>query len=408
MSGAMGRNSAFRLEKLSPGSTFWTEEQSRVNFDVVSRLTTPGDPLLSRLLMHPLDPKAGGDEYHYGGRQFASQDDPDWQTLLDWVRGIALPLSARTVLIYVTNHAGDNVDVIDPETNKVVQTIEDVELSHGIDFSPDGRLAYLSLESENVLDVVDRKTGQSIKKVPLSGRPNNIAITKDGGRVFVAIREAPGALDIVNTTSFAVKTIPMKGPLHNVHVTPDGKFAVMGSPEGKFLTVMDVQTEQTAWEIPFDNSVRTMAFERGPDGSTRRIFVSVGFFHGFEVVDFAERKVVAKIKLPDEPLRSKILEYVRGTPSHGIGVTPDNKTLWVNSKRANASFVYSLPDLKLLGTALVGMDPDWLTFTPDSKRVYICNSQENTVSVVDTKTMKEVARIPVGQSPKRDTTFVLP
>ena len=82
-----GYRSAFQLEKLSPGSTSWTEEQSRRNFEVVSRLVTPGEPLSSLLLMHPLVRDAGGDVSHGGGRQFASQNDPDWLTLAEWVRG---------------------------------------------------------------------------------------------------------------------------------------------------------------------------------------------------------------------------------------------------------------------------------------------------------------------------------
>ena len=75
------------LEELSSGATTWTEEQSRSNFEAVSALVTPGDPLASRLLMHPLEPDAGGDEFHNGGRQFASQDDPQFKTIAAWVRG---------------------------------------------------------------------------------------------------------------------------------------------------------------------------------------------------------------------------------------------------------------------------------------------------------------------------------
>ena len=37
------------------------------------------------------------------------------------------------------------------------------------------------------------------------------------------------------------------------------------------------------------------------------------------------------------------------SPSHGIGVTPDMKTLWVTSIPNNAVYVYSLADLKLAG-----------------------------------------------------------
>jgi hypothetical protein len=80
-------NHVFKLTSLSPGNTNWTEEESRRNFDTVSQLVTPGDPLGSTLLHHPLAPEAGGDPFHSGGRQFESQSDADWQTLADWVRG---------------------------------------------------------------------------------------------------------------------------------------------------------------------------------------------------------------------------------------------------------------------------------------------------------------------------------
>ncbi len=81
-----GSKNAFRLQPLPAGSTTWTEEQSRRNFEIVSRLVTPGNPSSSRLLLHPLSPKAGGDAFHSGGRQFASQVDPDWRVMADWVR----------------------------------------------------------------------------------------------------------------------------------------------------------------------------------------------------------------------------------------------------------------------------------------------------------------------------------
>ena len=80
-------NTAFRLETLAPGASFWTEEQSRRNFEVVSRLVVPGKPEASLLLLQPLAPEAGGNAYHSGGRQFESRDDPTWKILERWVRG---------------------------------------------------------------------------------------------------------------------------------------------------------------------------------------------------------------------------------------------------------------------------------------------------------------------------------
>jgi hypothetical protein len=77
------------LDRLAKGSTSWTEEQSRRNFQRVLGMVVPGDPTASHFLMHPLAPEAGGDApyWHGGGRQFMNQDDPDWKILAEWVRG---------------------------------------------------------------------------------------------------------------------------------------------------------------------------------------------------------------------------------------------------------------------------------------------------------------------------------
>ena len=82
--------------------------------------------------------------------------------------------------------------------------------------------------------------------------------------------------------------------------------------------------------------------------------------------------------------------------------------MWVDSSYANAVFIYSLPDLKVLGYVKTGKVPDWITFTPDGAMIYVANSGANSVSAIDTKARKEVARIPVGEVPKRNGTVVIP
>jgi hypothetical protein len=77
------------LAPLAEGQETWTMEQSRENFTRVSRLVNLQNPMNSPLLKHPLAGTAGGDDFHSGGRQFQSQDDPDWKVLADWVRAAA-------------------------------------------------------------------------------------------------------------------------------------------------------------------------------------------------------------------------------------------------------------------------------------------------------------------------------
>ena len=83
-------NSAFQLEHLAPGAKSYTDEQSRRNFEMVSKLVNPGEPMVSRLLMHPLAPEGGGDVFHSGGRQFTSMKDPDWKAIAAFVNGATL------------------------------------------------------------------------------------------------------------------------------------------------------------------------------------------------------------------------------------------------------------------------------------------------------------------------------
>jgi hypothetical protein len=80
-------NNVFRLQAWNPQTKAFTEEQSRLNFQVVSKLVIPGNPDRSLLLLHPLAKEAGGHEFHSGGRQFLSKSDPDWETIASWVRG---------------------------------------------------------------------------------------------------------------------------------------------------------------------------------------------------------------------------------------------------------------------------------------------------------------------------------
>ena len=317
-------------------------------------------------------------------------------------------MAANRVVIIQTNSAGDNVHVIDAATNKVVGVISGIEVNHGAAVAPDGSRIYISNEADSTLDVVDGKTLKVTNHVPLSGHPNNIAIGKDGRRVYVGIIQAPGGVDVIDTASLKnVKTLPTKGSIHNAYVTPDGKYVVAGSIAGKTINVFDAQTEQPAWTLDMDLGIRPMTFSANPDGSTKWIFAQLTAFNGFAVVDFATRKEINRIKNPDLPPGKQ--EVKEGSdPSHGMAVTSDGKTLVVCSRLNNYLYSYSLPDLKLLGSAeLGGKGAAWVTLTPDGKTAYVANPVTNDVSVVDVKSMKEVTRIAVGFVPKRNTTGVL-
>jgi len=330
----------------------------------------------------------------------------------------SLPAAAETALVYVTNSAGDTVDVVNPTTNKVIQRIPNVEGAHGVNFSPDGSRVYVSNELSETLDVIDQKSGNLIKKVKLSNHPNNIAVAKDG-RILVGIARGDGALDIIDPVKLEVtKTIPTKGRLHNIYTTGDSKFVITGSVQTGWFTAIDLTTEKIAWEHKFDHGVRPMTIESNPDGSAKRVFVQMAAFDGFAVLDFKTHEEVERIPLPNLHTGVDMDPGREDAPSHGIGVSPDRKTLWVTSIPQNAVFVYDLttpkvklldqvklPDLQIPGKRLGGAVANWVTFANDT--IYISNSGLKSVTAIDVSTKKIKAVIPVGEVPKRINTLVM-
>ena len=323
---------------------------------------------------------------------------------------LAAPLNAQSgkVRIIQTNAAGDNVHIIDPTTNEVVDVIMGIPIPHGVTSHPDGSTLYFSNEVDHTLDVVPTATLEVSAQIPLTGRPNNISITPDGRKVYVAITGSDAFVDVIDTREQRrVRRIPMLGGVHNVYVTPDGKYVVAGMIGARTLTVIDTDTDRPVWSLHFDGGVRPMAFEQNPDGSTKRIFVQISNYHGFYVVDFDKRVVVQEVPMPELPLTQQDNDGLQGSPGHGLAVSPDGTQLWSTSKPNDHVYAWSLPDLHYLGGVAVGHHPDWLTMTPDSRYLYSANAGSNDVSVIDTRAMKEIARITVGQVPKRNHTAVI-
>ena len=328
-----------------------------------------------------------------------------------WVMGAALKpgASADKVRVFQTNSGGDNIHIIDPASNTIVGEISGIELSHGIVVSNDGTRVYVSDEARSTLDVVDGTTRQIIKTIPLTGRPNNIAIAPDGRRLYVGIRQSPGGVDVIDTVALQrIKNIPTDTQIHNPYVTPDGKYVIVGSIEGKIVQVIDLKTDQVAWSVPMGAGVRPLTMSVNPDGSVKWIFVQLSDFSGFAVVDFATRKEIRRIQNPDlAPGKTAVPSPTE--ISHGMVVTPDQKMLLVCSRINSALYKYSLPDLKVLGTAdLSGQGAAWISLTADGSRAYIAQTMSDEMSVVDIASMKQIARVPVGAIPKRNTIGVVP
>jgi YVTN family beta-propeller protein len=298
------------------------------------------------------------------------------------------------MLLYVDNSLGDDITVIDLGTLKVVGAIQVGHLPHALCAPEDGRRLFTTIESENNLKIIDTATGKIVKTIPVTGRPNECASTPDGRYVGVPIRDRD-AVDIVDTQAGkVVKTLPVKMP-HNCFNTGNNNDMYVSSMGSNEIDVIDLKKMEYSARIPTGGIPRPYAVS--PDEKT--LYTALTNLHGFAIADIPSRKVIERVELPPAPPLNCPLEV--NTPTHGLALTPDGRQLWVTSLADGGIYAYDLAARKPSPLIRVGKCPNWVSFSPDGKYCAVSNSDDNDCSIIDTHTLREVARLKVGKGPKR-------
>lgn len=313
---------------------------------------------------------------------------------------IAAPsLQAQNYRLYVDNSTDKTVSVIDLNSLKVVKDLDiGADLIHGLALTADGKLLFVTVESDHTLRIVDTRNGQTKATIKLTGRPNECAVTPDGKYVAVPIRDG----DSVNIVDVAqqkvVKVLPIKEP-HNAVSTASNRYLFVSSMGSNAVNIVDLKTMSFSAVVPAGGRPRPYVISS--DGKT--MYVAVSFLHGFDIVDIPGKKVLQRVEMPARhsgPPRPRKFE-TPDTLTHGLALTPDGKQLWVTSLLDDSIYIYDLEAKKFTGPLATGDGPNWIVFSPDGKYGCISNTDSNDVSIFDVKKSRELARVKVGKVPKR-------
>ena len=165
-------------------------------------------------------------------------------------------------LLYVLN-MGSTISVIDPATNKVVDSIEmhaQTMMGH-LAFSLDGQRLYVTHDVAGTVSVIDVPRNEKVATVKVGQGPHGVAVTHDGRYVYVANR-GEGTFSVIDADTNAVIATKEVGerPEH-VALTPDGGYVFMGINTGADrLLVIDPDTFETIKEIPGWPAAHTLLF----------------------------------------------------------------------------------------------------------------------------------------------------
>jgi DNA-binding beta-propeller fold protein YncE len=246
------------------------------------------------------------------------------------VKGIAVSLPNNSIYISTL----ESLQRIDLSSGKIIWEKMIEGGADRMSISPDGRIMYLPSLENKFWNVVDCKTGEVIKKIQGFKRTHNTVYGLSGDRVYLGD---------------------------------------LGSP---WLKVADAKTHSIINQVgPFGNFIRPLTV----NGKETKAYVTVDSLLGFEVGDLKTGKKLARITVEGwekGPVRR------HGNPSHGIGLTPDEKEIWLCDGFNMRLHVFKAeePYQQLTTIPLQDM-PGWVTFSRDGKYAYPSSGE-----VIDVKT----------------------
>src|SRR5262245_6067100 len=136
-----------------------------------------------------------------------------------------------------------------------------------------------------------------------------------------------------------------------------------------------------------------------PISSHDRVYSADQTSNTVSVIDPANNQFLGVIRLGN-PVPASLGALYRGELLvHGLGYSPDGKTLAVVSVGSNAVTLIDTSTNSMKGVVYVGRAPHEAFFTPDGSEIWVTVRGEDYVSVIDPVTMQETLRIPLANGP---------
>lgn len=217
---------------------------------------------------------------------------------------------------------------------------------------------------------------------PYEGGCDRMAITPDGKTIYLPSFEKDHWYVVDALAGDVIAKIEPKSGAHNTICGLDGKVAYLAGLKSPLLTVADTATHTAASTVgPFSAAIRPFTV----NGRQTIVFVNVNDLLGFEVGDLTTGRKLYRVEVAGfQPGTVKR----HGCPSHGIGLTPDERELWVCDAHNSRMHVFDATAMPPRQSASIEVreQPGWVTFSLDGKYAY-----PSTGDVIDVASRKVVA-----------------
>lgn len=239
-----------------------------------------------------------------------------------------------------------------------------------------GKLYVSTLET---LQCFDLHTDALLWEKRYEGGCDRMSITPDGRTLFTPSLEKDFWNMIGAESGEVIRRIPHEKNAHNTLVSLDGREAYLADRGSRMVKVVDAATGTVMRQVgPFGQFVRPFTI----NGDHTRGYMNVDELLGFEIADLSSGAILSRVAVSGFE-KGPVAKH--GCPSHGVGLTPDEKEVWVtdaHNKRLHIFNNGTMPP-KQVANILLRDEPGWITFSRDGRYAY-----PSTGEVIDVRSRK--------------------
>jgi YVTN family beta-propeller protein len=292
--------------------------------------------------------------------------------------------------VYVPNLKSNDVYVIDPATFQVVDRFPGGNEPQHVIPSYDLRTLYVAADKpgHSSLTPIDPRTGEPGDKIPVED-PYNLYFTPDG-RFAIVVAEAFKRLDFYNPHTWKlVKSLPIPtcAGIDHMDFSADGTLGLFSCEYAGRMVVVDIAKRQYVRTIMLGKVMHGAPQDTrlSPDGTT--FYVADMHANGVYLIDGAATRVEDFIPT--------------GKETHGLYFDRESKRLFITNRGEGSISVLDLATKKVTAKwRLPGKaTPDMGGLTADGKQFWVSGRRDNVVYAISTDDGHVLARIPVGTEP---------
>lgn len=228
------------------------------------------------------------------------------------------------------------------------------------------RTGRLWVTSITRLICIDLKTDRVLWDVAPDGGCDRLSVSPDGRALYVPSFEGPHWNVVDGLTGRAITTLKLDSKAHNTLWGPKGRRVYLEGLASPYLSIADAKTHTIVGRVgPFSASIRPFTV----NAAETLAYVNVNDRLGFEVGDIRTGKVLHQVDVQGVQ-KGPVARH--GCPSHGIGLTPDEKELWVCDGHNSALHVFDTTVMppRQVASLKVRDQPGWVTFSLDGRLAF--------------------------------------